>query len=68
MNKALLILLFSTLTLSGYCGAKKTFDCGLFSFEYPSYYSNNPIQESPHMVLKSLQMIHISLRPTGTMI
>lgn len=52
MYKALLILLFSTLTLSGCCGTTKTFDCGLFSLEYPSIYSNNPIWESPHMVLK----------------
>ena len=52
MKKALLILLFSTFTLSGCCSTTKTFDCGLFSLEYPSIYSNNPIRESPHMVLK----------------
>ena len=30
----------------------KIFDCGLFSFEYPSTYKTSPIQNAPHMVLK----------------
>lgn len=30
----------------------KTFDCGLFSFEYPISYKAAPIQNAPHMVLK----------------
>lgn len=30
----------------------KTFDCGLFTFEYPSTFKTSPIQNAPHMVLK----------------
>ena len=30
----------------------KTFDCGLFSFEYPTSFKSIPIQSAPHMVLK----------------
>ena len=28
------------------------FDCGLFSFEYPSTFKTAPIQNAPHMILK----------------
>lgn len=51
MKKSLLLLLACTLAY-GCIGATKTFDCGLFSLDYPSRYSSTPIQESPHMVLK----------------
>lgn len=30
----------------------KTFDCGLFSFDYPTPFKPIPIQNAPHMVLK----------------
>ena len=30
----------------------KTFDCGLFSFDYPTSFKSIPIQNAPHMVLK----------------
>ena len=30
----------------------KYFDCGLFSFDYPSVFKTTPIQNAPHMVLK----------------
>jgi len=30
----------------------KNFDCGLFSFDYPSSFKTIPIQNAPHMVLK----------------
>ena len=30
----------------------KTFDCGLFSLDYPASFRSIPIQNAPHMVLK----------------
>ena len=30
----------------------ETFDCGLFSLEYPKIFKKSPIQNAPHMVLK----------------
>lgn len=32
--------------------AQKTFDSGLLSFTYPSYFKNSPINNAPHMMLK----------------
>ena len=52
--KRLLLLLgttfFSLLMVFGQ--TSKTFDCGLFSFDYPSSFKPIPIQNAPHMVLK----------------
>ena len=52
--KKMLLLLGTTLFsfLMTYGQASKTFDCGLFSFDYPTSFKPASIQNAPHMVLK----------------
>ena len=47
-------LYFFLVFMCNYINAQsvKTFDCGLFSFEYPTSFKSIPIQSAPHMVLK----------------
>ena len=55
MRKTLLfVALFAILSLTVGCQAKKTFDCGLFTLEYPNEFKTVPIQNSPHMVFKAV--------------
>lgn len=53
MKKMLLLLGTTFFSLSMTFGqTSKTFDCGLFFFDYPSNFKPIPIQNAPHMVLK----------------
>lgn len=55
MRKTILyVALFVILSLSAGCQTKKTFDCGLFTLEYPKEFNTVPIQNSPHMVFKAV--------------
>lgn len=51
LNCALLISLLNVCSCSNH-QSSKTFDCGLFSFEYPSCFKPITIQSAKHMVLK----------------
>ena len=50
--KGLFISCLFFISLSLHPQSLRTFDCGLFSFEYPITFKNSPIQNAPHMVLK----------------
>ena len=55
MRKTLLfVALFAIIFLTVGCQANKTFDCGLFTLEYPNEFNPVPIQNSPHMVFKAV--------------
>ncbi|MGN0231760.1 MAG: hypothetical protein ACI4A8_06075 [Muribaculaceae bacterium] len=52
--KRTIIVFLSLICVFNYVNAQssKTFDCGLFSLEYPICYNFSPIKNAPHMVLK----------------
>lgn len=52
MKKSILFILFVCLSDMLNAQTMKTFDCGLFSLDYPSSFKSVPIQNAPHMVLK----------------
>lgn len=51
-NKILVLFSIFVLSLTSCAQGYKTFDSGLFSFEYPSKFNNERINNSPHMLLK----------------
>lgn len=51
MKRILSVLLLVFTVGHIYAQTTKTFDCGLFSFEYPISYKAVPITYAPHMVL-----------------